>query len=125
MLGDLTALGARIAMDDFGTGYSSLQHLARLPVHVLKVAKPFVEALTGSRAGKASLIAHGVIEMAEALGLDTIAEGIEEEDQAELLRRWGCRIGQGYLLGRPVPPAEMYALAGWDLPTPEPTALEH
>ena len=125
MLGDLTALGVRIAMDDFGTGYSSLQHLARLPVHVLKIAKPFVEALNGSRAGKASLIAHGVIQMAEALGLDTIAEGIEEHDQADLLRRWGCRIGQGYLLGHPVPPAEMYELSGWDLPTPDVAAVEH
>ena len=131
MLGDLTALGVRIAMDDFGTGYSSLQHLARLPVHVLKIAKPFVEALSGARAGKASLIAHGVIQMAEALGLDTIAEGIEGPEQADLLRRWGCRIGQGYMLGRPMPPEELVVHAGWHEPvaedrtTVDAPALEH
>ncbi len=113
MLEELTALGVRIAMDDFGTGYSSLQHLSRLPVHVLKIARPFVEALSGTGQDQASLIAHGIIQMADALGLDTIAEGIEHPDQADLLRRWGCRLGQGYMLGRPMPPALLERHAGW------------
>ena len=119
MLRELAGLGVRVAMDDFGTGYSSLQHLARLPIHVLKIAKPFVEALSGTRADQASLIAHGIIQMAEALGLETIAEGIEDPAQAEALRRWGCRLGQGYLLGRPMPPADLLVHAGWgsQLPT--------
>jgi EAL domain-containing protein (putative c-di-GMP-specific phosphodiesterase class I) len=123
MLGDLAALGVRIAMDDFGTGYSSLQHLARLPVHVLKVAKPFVESLDSVRGDQASLIARGVIQMAEALGLDTIAEGIEEPEQAQMLRGWGCRVGQGYLLGRPMPPRDLRILAGWGPPDPDAVAV--
>lgn len=116
VLRDLTDLGVRIALDDFGTGYSSLQHLSRLPVHVLKIAKPFVDALSTDTPDQTALIAHGIIEMADALGLDTIAEGIEEPAQADVLRRWGSRIGQGYLLGRPMPPEDLPAASGWDLP---------
>lgn len=113
VLRDLSDLGVRIALDDFGTGYSSLQHLAQLPVHVLKIAKPFIDALSGELPDQTSLIAHGVIEMADALGLETIAEGIEQPEQAEILRRWGCRIGQGYLLGRPMEPDALLVHAGW------------
>ncbi len=93
-----------------------MQHLTQLPVHVLKIAKPFVDALSGERFDKTALVAHGVIEMADALGLDTIAEGIEQPEQAEVLQRWGCRTGQGYLLGRPMEPDALFAHAGWDQP---------
>ncbi len=113
VLDALAELGVRIALDDFGTGYSSLQHLARLPVHVLKIAKPFVDAVAlDESAGQTALIARGIIDLADALGLDTIAEGIEHEAQVGVLRGWGADVGQGYLLGRPAPPGRFDPLGG-------------
>ncbi|MFT4745067.1 MAG: diguanylate cyclase (GGDEF)-like protein [Nonlabens sp.] len=103
VLDELTKLGVRIALEQFGTSHSSLQHLARLDVHVLKIAKPFVDAVaTDGATGPTALIARGIVDLADALGLQTIAVGIEHEAQVGVLRSWGADVGQGYLLGRPM-----------------------
>jgi diguanylate cyclase (GGDEF)-like protein len=96
---ELRALGLRIALDDFGTGYSSLSYLHSLPLDALKIAKPFVDALTagGREAGFVGMI----IELARTLELEVIAEGIETSAQLEALRELGAELGQGFLLGRP------------------------
>jgi diguanylate cyclase (GGDEF)-like protein len=97
--GELRALGVGIALDDFGTGYSSLSYLHSLPLDALKIAKPFVDALTagGREAGFVGMI----IDLARTLELEVIAEGIETSAQLEALRDLGAEFGQGFLLGRP------------------------
>jgi diguanylate cyclase (GGDEF)-like protein len=101
-LADLKALGVRLAIDDFGTGYSSLRYLRRFPVDILKIAKPFVDGI--DRDGDERALARTIIDLAAALHLATIAEGIEEPGQLERLRELGCEQGQGYLFARPLPP---------------------
>jgi diguanylate cyclase (GGDEF)-like protein len=100
-LHEVKELGARVALDDFGTGYSSLLSLSQLPVDLLKVARPFLEA-AGPGANKATGLLAGMIALGSHLGLITVAEGIETPVQHELLRELGCDVGQGYLLGRPL-----------------------
>ena len=97
----LKEIGVRTALDDFGTGYSTLLNLSHLPIDVLKVAKPFVDAVGGDGRNPSGLLA-GIIALGKHLGFWTVAEGIEREDQRELLTRLGCDLGQGYLLGRPL-----------------------
>jgi EAL domain-containing protein (putative c-di-GMP-specific phosphodiesterase class I) len=99
-LGELRAAGVRIALDDFGTGYSSLAYLRRVPVDVLKVDRSFVHDVT-ERSGAA--VVRAVVAMAESLGLDCVAEGVETDRQLAALRVLGCPGAQGYLLGRPQP----------------------
>ena len=94
-LSALRATGLRVALDDFGTGYSSLSYLARMPVDVLKVAKPFVDAL-GTDSREERLVA-AVVGLCAELDLEVVAEGIERVEQAEELRRVGCSLGQGFL----------------------------
>ena len=90
--------GIRVAIDDFGTGYSSLSQLGHLPMDILKIDKSFVWAdATPLR----DSVLTAIIGLAAAFGLTTIAEGIETADHHDLLRRIGCRFGQGYLFGRP------------------------
>jgi diguanylate cyclase (GGDEF)-like protein len=96
--------GVRIALDDFGTGWSSLTYLRRFPVDVLKIDRSFVAGIAGG--GGAEAVPAAVLQMAAALGLDVIAEGIETPEQLQVLRRLGCRTAQGYLLGLPAPAAE-------------------
>ncbi len=90
----LAATNVRIALDDFGTGYSSLSLLARLPVRELKIDRSFVAQLGGSR--KAALVVGAIIRLAREMGLQVIAEGIENERQLAHLRQLGCDIGQGF-----------------------------
>ncbi|HZM84249.1 MAG TPA: EAL domain-containing protein [Candidatus Limnocylindrales bacterium] len=99
-LGELVRIGVRLAIDDFGTGYSSLAYLRRMPVDVLKIDKAFTGELTGAVAAP---LAQAVIALAAALGMQTVAEGIEELEQVERLLALGCRYGQGYHYGRPMP----------------------
>jgi len=99
-LRSLKELGLRIAIDDFGTGYSSLAYLQRLPIDILKIDRSFVATLSDDN--ESVTLVNAIIRMAEALGHTTIAEGIEQESQDRVLRRLGCRFGQGYLLGRPL-----------------------
>ena len=99
-LGALRDLGIQIAIDDFGTGYSSLAYLRRLPVDALKIDLSFVSGLTDSLRDQA--IVEGIIALAHAVDLFTIAEGVESEAQAAELVELGCDWGQGYLWSRPV-----------------------
>ena len=103
----LRALGVRIAVDDFGTGYSSLSVLRDLPIDILKVAKPFVDRMERSEDDRA--VTMSVVGLARSLRLDTVAEGIERPNQAEMLRAAGCGLGQGFLYSRAVPAAELLA----------------
>ncbi|MHB1110134.1 MAG: EAL domain-containing protein [Devosia sp.] len=101
----LRDLGVGIALDDFGTGYSSLSYLGRLPVDKIKIDKSFVRSLPGD--AEAGAIIRAVMTLSETLNKVVIAEGIENADQAWMLRMMGCRIGQGYHFGRPRRGAEM------------------
>lgn len=105
----LKELGVRSALDDFGTGYSTVLNLSHLPVDVIKTAKPFVDAVGGPGRDPAGLLA-GILSLGRHLGLTTVAEGIEREDQRELLVELGCDLGQGYLLSRPLDAAAAGAL---------------
>ena len=93
--------GFRIALDDFGTGYASLGHFRRLPIDTLKIDRSFVSLLDAGSARRS--LAAIVIMMTDALNVDCVAEGIETDDQKQALLSIGCRIGQGFLLGRPTP----------------------
>ena len=89
----------RVSIDDFGTGYSSLGYLKRFPVDGLKMDKSFINGVTCDPEDKA--LALAILTMAHSLGLEVVAEGIEQAEQRDLLARHGCDIGQGYLFGRP------------------------
>jgi len=102
---ELRTLGVRIAIDDFGTGYSSLNYLRRFPVDTLKIAKAFVDEL-GTSPDQDRLVA-AILRLGATMGLDTVAEGIELEQQRDRLRQLKCRYGQGYLYSRPVPADEL------------------
>jgi diguanylate cyclase (GGDEF)-like protein/PAS domain S-box-containing protein len=102
LLGDLARLGVRLAIDDFGTGYSSLAYLRRFPVHTLKVDRSFVSGL-GVDADSRAVVA-AIIELAHALGLEVVAEGVEEQEQLDALVDLGCDRAQGFLFARPAPP---------------------
>jgi diguanylate cyclase (GGDEF)-like protein/PAS domain S-box-containing protein len=93
--------GLRFSLDDFGTGYSSLAYLQRLPLDQLKIDRSFVQALRPD--GTTSAIAQAVISLGRALHLPVIAEGVETEQQRDLLSHMGCHVYQGYLFGKPVP----------------------
>ena len=101
ILGALKSTGVRLAIDDFGTGYSSLSYLARLPIDVLKVDRSFISGLGG--AGRDSAIVSAMVDLAHNLKLDVVAEGVETDNELEIVRRVGCDEAQGYLLGRPAP----------------------
>jgi PAS domain S-box-containing protein/diguanylate cyclase (GGDEF)-like protein len=108
LLQGLRALGCQVAIDDFGTGYSSLNYLARLPVDWVKIDQSFVTLLAHSPETVA--LVNNVISLSHSLRLQVVAEGVEEEEQAKLLRLLRCDQLQGFLLGRPVPAAEFEAL---------------
>ncbi|HEX7171261.1 MAG TPA: GGDEF domain-containing phosphodiesterase, partial [Candidatus Limnocylindria bacterium] len=104
----LKEVGIRIAIDDFGTGYSSLSYLAHLPLDILKIDRSFITAINRSEQDRA--LVQAVTDLAASLGLQVIAEGIEEVGQLGTLRTMPIELGQGYLLSRPLAPE---ALAGW------------
>jgi diguanylate cyclase (GGDEF)-like protein/PAS domain S-box-containing protein len=107
-LEELRGLGVRIAIDDFGMGYSSLNYLRSFPVDTLKIAKAFVDEL-GSSSEQERLVA-AIVRLGSTLGLDTVAEGIEDESQRDLLRALRCQFGQGYFFSRPVAAGELTSL---------------
>ena len=104
----LRALGVQIALDDFGTGYSSLRHLQLLPIDKLKIDAGFVRAMSGDTESRK--IVAAVIGLSHSLGLLTVAEGVENEGTAALLRDLGCDVGQGWLYGRPASEETVSAL---------------
>ncbi|RDE08456.1 EAL domain-containing protein [Pelagibacterium lacus] len=107
-LAQMRAMGVSVALDDFGTGYSSLSYLGRLPVDTIKIDQSFVRGLPEDL--EASAIVRTVLMLSESLGKHVIAEGIETQDQAWLLRLAGCRTGQGFLFARPGPAEEIVAI---------------
>ncbi|MER5506443.1 aminotransferase class I/II-fold pyridoxal phosphate-dependent enzyme [Streptomyces sp. NPDC002766] len=96
----LKELGVHIAVDDFGTGFSSLRYLRDFPIDVLKIDKTFIDDIT--RDAQQVALVEGIVRIADTLGLQVIAEGIEEPAQRDLLAGMGCRFGQGYLFARPM-----------------------
>jgi len=102
MLTALKKLGVRIAVDDFGTGYSSLAYLKRFPIDILKIDRSFVMECDRDSEGMA--IPRAVISLGHSLGLDIVAEGVERQEQFEILRQQGCEEFQGYLFAKPMPP---------------------
>jgi diguanylate cyclase (GGDEF)-like protein len=107
---ELKALGVTLVIDDFGTGYSSLLYLRRLPVEVLKIDKSFVAGV-GENAEDTAIVT-GVIRLAQALGLRTVAEGVETVAQLERLAMLECEFGQGYYWSRPLPATSFEAWLG-------------
>ena len=108
ILEDLRKRGVRIAIDDFGTGYSSLAYLGRFPVDRIKLAQEFiVDLVTDPRH---AAIVQAAIGLARLLGIDMIAEGVETEQQLELLKSWGCRSAQGFYFAKPMSPEDITPL---------------
>jgi EAL domain-containing protein (putative c-di-GMP-specific phosphodiesterase class I) len=103
----LHALGVKMSIDDFGTGYSSLSYLKRFRINKLKIDQSFLRNLVDQSEDQA--IVRAIIAMANSLGLQTIAEGVETEAQMRYLSAHGCDEIQGYWLGRPMPPAQFEA----------------
>ena len=104
-LQELNALGVHIAIDDFGTGYSSLSYLRQFPAQRLKIDKSFIHDLPSSQ--DAAAIARAIVSLGNTLGMGTIAEGVETEEQADFLRSIWCEQAQGYLYARPLPAREL------------------
>jgi EAL domain-containing protein (putative c-di-GMP-specific phosphodiesterase class I) len=94
-------MGVTVAVDDFGTGHSSLSYLARLPVDTLKIDRSFVVDMTTSREGRA--LVSMIVNLAHSLKLNVVAEGVETEEQATVLRSLGCDQMQGYVFCKPIP----------------------
>ena len=105
MLDELRKLGVEVEIDDFGTGYSNLSYLARLPISSLKIDRSFISPIDGTEAN--TEIIRTILMLAQNLGLEVVAEGIENESQLEALRLLGCERGQGFLLARPMELAEL------------------
>ncbi|PKP89761.1 MAG: diguanylate cyclase, partial [Alphaproteobacteria bacterium HGW-Alphaproteobacteria-16] len=108
LLGDLRHAGCRVAIDDFGTGYSSLAYLKALPLDYLKIDRKLTQDITGSVRDR--VVVRGVIDMARSLGLSVVAEGVETEEQLDLLAKEGCQLYQGFLRAGPLTEAELLAL---------------
>jgi len=101
MLHRLRALGVRIAMDDFGTGYSSLSYLRSFPFDKIKIDRSFIKDIDRNR--DSAVIIKAIASLGQSLGIETTAEGIETEEQLDIVRRAGCTEMQGYLMSKPVP----------------------
>ena len=97
---DMKKLGVRIAIDDFGTGYSSLAHLQQFPVDALKIDRSFISRLTHNPEGETLI--HTLVQLGKALSIETLAEGIELQQELSLLQEEECDSGQGYLFARPL-----------------------
>jgi diguanylate cyclase (GGDEF)-like protein len=106
-LRELKALQLTLALDDFGTGYSSLASLHLLPVDTVKIDRSFVSQVSTSAHHR--VLIEATVNVAQSLGMNTVAEGIETEDQAAMVTQLGCNKGQGYLFSRPLPEAELLA----------------
>lgn len=128
ILSGLKTLGVAMCLDDFGTGYSSLAHLHRFPLDVIKIDRAFVNRLSanGTVDERAKSMVDAILSMSKSLGLDVVAEGIEDEQQASLLDTMGCRYAQGYYYARPMPATEIFSNLqkrgrNWSVQTPQPS----
>lgn len=108
VLSGLASIGVNISIDDFGTGYSSLSYIKRFDIDRLKIAKELIDNIDDDK--NTLLIVKAIIMMAKGMGLKTIAEGVEEPNQLELLKHLECDEVQGYIYGRPVPPHEFESM---------------
>jgi EAL domain-containing protein (putative c-di-GMP-specific phosphodiesterase class I) len=117
-LEELQGLGVRLAVDDFGTGYSSLSYLRQFPFDILKVDKSFVATITDADAIPA--IVRGLLELGRTLGLETVAEGVENIVQRDALQAHGCDLAQGFLYARPMTPVAARGLLATQAPTHAP-----
>ena len=108
----LKALGVAVAIDDFGTGYSSLAHLKRFPLDILKIDRYFVKDIPHAPINEALI--SSILALCRGLKLGTVAEGVENREQLDVLRKLGCQIVQGYFISRPVPADEIAALLDRD-----------
>jgi diguanylate cyclase (GGDEF)-like protein len=122
LLTELKTLGIRIAVDDFGTGYSSLAYLRQFPVDSLKIDRTFITGLALS--SEAHALTHTLIQLGAALGLQTLAEGVEHHSQVRELQREGCDLAQGYLFARPLHPNDLELLL-LDASLPSHTTTSH
>ncbi|HDS1559578.1 EAL domain-containing protein [Stenotrophomonas maltophilia] len=107
ILQGLRERGIQVQLDDFGTGFSALSYLHRFPISTLKIDQSFIAGLHGPEVQSTRALVQGVLSLARTLGIETIGEGIETEAQRQTLRELGCDYGQGYLLGRPAPWADV------------------
>jgi len=101
----LKDIGVRLAIDDFGTGYSCLSYLKQFPIDVLKIDRTFVSDIGVSEDGQA--ICGVILSIAKRLGLESVAEGIENERQLSFLVEQGCEYAQGYYFGKPMTPSDL------------------
>jgi len=108
----LKALGVAVAIDDFGTGYSSLAHLKRFPLDILKIDCYFVKDIPPAPINEALI--GSILALCRGLKLGTVAEGVENREQLDVLRKLGCQVVQGYFISRPVPADEIAALLDRD-----------
>jgi EAL domain-containing protein (putative c-di-GMP-specific phosphodiesterase class I) len=99
VLRDIAAAGFKLAIDDFGAGYSSLSRLRDLPVQLLKIDRSFLRDVP--ERSEATAVVTAILELAQALGMETVAEGVETIEQRDFLIERGCPLAQGFLLGRP------------------------
>ncbi len=100
----LKGYGVKIAIDDFGTGYSSLSYLIKFPVDIIKIDRSFIDAI--GKDSSAETLIETILLMTKKLGIQVVAEGIENQIQLNFLRKYNCEYGQGYLLGRPMPTSQ-------------------
>jgi EAL domain-containing protein (putative c-di-GMP-specific phosphodiesterase class I) len=107
-LAEFKSMGLSIAVDDFGTGYSSLSYLARFPIDTLKIDKSFVQKVTTDR--RHAELVKAVISIAQCLGLQIVAEGVETLQQAAFLATHGCGVAQGFLYSKPRTKCDMASL---------------
>src|SRR5439155_5754045 len=117
---DVSDQGVTLALDDFGTGYSAITALHRLPIHTVKIDRSFVADVVHEPSTAA--LVHGLLQLGRGMGLQVIAEGIEDLDQADWLLRHGCAMAQGFAFGRPAPlpsPAEVLIDELTDAPAAE------
>jgi diguanylate cyclase (GGDEF)-like protein len=116
----LKALGVKLAIDDFGTGYSSLSYLQRLPIDTIKIDRSFLEGIGDEEpATNNTTLIHAITTLAHSLGMEVVAEGVENELQHRFLSQVGCDTMQGYLFGRPAPQTPHEQTAAWLAGSPE------
>ena len=107
ILNEIKSLGVKIYLDDFGTGYSSLSYLHRFPIDTLKLDRSFIQNMKHS--DDSYKIVQAIIAMAQNLGIEVVAEGIERKEHLEKLQNWGCNYGQGYFFSKPMDASQAHA----------------